>query len=97
MPVMRDEKEGGFLRKIHVVLESVRVAQIVVAADDASATILDYFGDSLEIAIQPVDLEPMNSEPRPAVDPGTPFAKTSYLSRGFAGMKMLREPPEKFH
>ncbi len=57
------------LREINVVVKSVGVAQIVVAGDDASAAVLDDFGDSLEIPIKPVDLEPANSEPRPAVHP----------------------------
>jgi hypothetical protein len=85
------------LREIDVVVESVGVAEIVVAADHASGAVINYFGDSLKIAIEPVDLEPVNPQPRATVNPRSPLPEIGHLGRGALRLKIAGEPSEKFH
>ena len=71
------------LGEIDVVVKSVRVTEIVIASDDAARTVVDHRGDALEIAIEPIDLRALDTEPGPAVDPRTPGAELGHFGRRF--------------
>lgn len=85
------------LREVDVVVESVWMTEVVLAGNDSSRTVLDHIRDSFEVAIDPVDLETLDPQPRSTVHPRTPLPEPGHLGSGTRGVELTGELAENVH